>query len=270
MFVLMYLFSFIHIIYTVSYIYIFLLVCPTVSDCLIWVLTICLVDRLAACIFSLCLYVLFLLISGALQAYQSKSSMGICLLSSHSFCFTLVLLICLFCFQLFFLSLPPPPPTPSSPFLVCHSFFAADTECVVLFCQFRIGICFDLYFDWKCMLCSWSSKLTTSWFVSFVLAVVLQRQENLSIILIMLPFFNLNFCNDWMTVCQRSTCNFNISSPCPQSFPRTCSVVAPCTKSLTFDKFGKLMWVLRFMPSLLEHWRGPLVAHLTWLLCSWS
>ena len=123
----MYLFSFIHIIYTVyTYIYIFLLVCLTVSDCLIWVLTICLVDRLAACIFSLCLYVLFLLISGALQAYQSKSSMGICLLSSHSFCFTLVLLICSFCFQLFFFSLPlppPPPPTPSSPFLVCHSSF---------------------------------------------------------------------------------------------------------------------------------------------------
>ena len=200
MFVSMYLFSFIHIIYTVyTYIYIFLLVCPTVSDCLIWVLTICLVDRLAACIFSLCLYVLFLLISGALQAYQSKSSMGICLLSSHSFCFTLVLLICSFCFQLFFFSLPlppppSPPPTPSSPFLVCHSsFFAADTECGVLFCQFRTGVCFDLYFDWKCMLCSWGSKLTTSWFVSFVLAVVLQGQENLSIILIMLPFFDLNF-----------------------------------------------------------------------------
>lgn len=29
----------------------------------------------------------------------------------------------------------------------------------------------------------------------------------------------------------------------PQSFPRTCSVVAPCTKSVPFDKFGKLRWV---------------------------
>ena len=109
------------ILYILYHIYIFLLVCPTVSDCLIWVLTICLVDRLAACIFSLCLYVLFLLISGALQAYQSKSSMGICLLSSHSFCFTLVLLICLFCFQFFF-SLPLPPPNPLLP-LSCLSFF---------------------------------------------------------------------------------------------------------------------------------------------------
>ena len=118
------------------YVYIFLLVCPTVSDCLIWVLTICLVDRLAACIFSQCLYVLFLLISGALQAYQSKSSMGICLLSSHSFCFTLVLLICLFRFQLFFFSLPPPHPNPQPPpppFLFVILFFLRLTLSV-LFC----------------------------------------------------------------------------------------------------------------------------------------